>query len=428
MKRIAVVFSGQGSQYLGMGKELYMKYDIVKEIFEEAQDCVGYDLKTLLFKGSISSLCRIEKFSVAITVVGYAAFRVYMSEVGIEPILLAGHSVGEIGALAASEAISFKDALQIAKFRGELAQKVYDEHGGSMGIVDNLTIDQVSEVCKKFEDVDIACYNASNQIALSGREDSLSKVFEELCQIGGLVTPLLTSPPLHSKKMQPMCEIFQKYLNNISFQPCRWPVISNVFAKEYGQDTGTYADNLSLQLIEPVRWTDIVDVIAKNQITDIVEMSAMSVLGKLIKNKYSYLNVFKLGSEEDILCIREHLMKEEHVRKNVIIQCLKICTCSENHYFESDEIYEREVLNPWNELEQLQSKIEKEGKILAEDEIKMALMQLLRILNGKRTPLNEKEDWINSLFAESSLPIDYFEYIINLEKNVGCGQNEEKID
>lgn len=419
MKRIAVVFPGQGSQYLGMGKELYMKYDIVKKIFEEAQECLGYDLKTFLFKGSISSLCRIEKFSVAITVVGYAAFRVYMSEVGIEPILLAGHSLGEIGALAASGAISFKDALQIAKYRGELAQKVCDELGGSMGIVDNLSIEQVSQVCKEFEGVDIACYNASTQIAISGREDCLPKVWEALCKIGGSVTPLLSSPPLHSVAMKPMCVTFQEYLENISFRPCRWPVISNVFAKEYGQDTGTYVDNLVLQLIKPVRWTDIVDVIAKKQITDIVEMSAMSVLGKLIKNKYSYLNVFQLGSEEDILRIREHLMKEEHVKKNVVIQCLKICACSENHYFESDEVYEREVLNPWNELEQLQFKIEREGKILSGDEIKMALMQVLRILNGKRTPSNEKKDWINSLFAESSLPSDYFDYITNLEKNVG---------
>ncbi len=177
MSKIAFMYPGQGSQYVGMGKSLWENFSLVKEIYEEAENILGFGLKQLCFEGSMEELSQTENTQPAIFVASYAAYRVLTAETGIRPLLSAGHSLGEITALTCAEAIRFPDAVRIIRERGRLMQEAAAAESGIMVAISGVDKTTIKEECEKAsrpgDIVAISNYNSPMQVVISGNRDAV---------------------------------------------------------------------------------------------------------------------------------------------------------------------------------------------------------------------------------------------------------------
>jgi [acyl-carrier-protein] S-malonyltransferase len=281
LERIALLFPGQGSQYIGMAKKPYKQYGIVRRTFEEAGDTLGFNLAQLCFEGSPADLGKTQNALVALLTVGVSYFRVYMSEIGVRPLFTAGHSLGEYSALTCGGAIAFADALRIVNIRSKIAQDCARRVNGAMTIIDGLDSDRVAEECRQASDAEqyaaISCYNSTKQVAISGHLPAVEKVEDQVLKLGGTITPLFDNPPFHSPVMQQVAGEFKAELGHYSFHPLRYPVIANVTADPYSGPE-QIDDLLTKHLIRPVRWRSVMEYLHKYRITMAVELGPKNVL------------------------------------------------------------------------------------------------------------------------------------------------------
>lgn len=285
MEKIAFLFPGQGSQYVGMGQSFYKKYDIARQTFEEANDILGFDLVNLCFDGSITDLSQLENVSPALLTASVAYFKVYMQELGIVPQYTAGHSLGEYAALTCAGAINFTDALRIIRLRGLLTQEVAKMGQSGMTIIDGLAPEVIEAECQEYSTVEqivgVSCYNSPLQAAISGHNAGIQKVEERSLELGATITPLLVSPPLHSPVLKDIVPKLAAELQKCTFSAFQWPVIANVTAKPYG-DPSNINSLLTDQLVRPVQWINTLRYLKENGITIIVEMGPQNILTNLV--------------------------------------------------------------------------------------------------------------------------------------------------
>lgn len=286
MNDVALLFPGQGSHFVGMGQDLYRDYNIVKEAFEEANDILGYDIKKICFEGNLFILNNLDNMFPALLTVCVSLFRVYMQEIGSVPQFSAGHSLGEYAALTCSGALDFADALRIIHKRGVLSQEFTDSNDGSITIIDGIDIKTAETVCRNIsrnnQFVTVSCYNSPRQVAISGQQDAVMEAEDQLMELGGHISPLLTAPPIHSPLMQPVADQFEIELKNIHFHDLRWPVISNIDALPY-LDSLSILPKLKLQLTNPVQWLNTIHYLEKQGVTTFIEIGPQSVLTTLLK-------------------------------------------------------------------------------------------------------------------------------------------------
>lgn len=199
MINTAFLFSGQGAQYVGMGKKLCDNFQIARELFEEASDILGFDIKKLCFSGSIELLTKTENAQPAILTTSVAGFKVYMQEIGYEPMLLIGHSLGEISALVCAEGIVFRDAIKIVRRRGEFMNVAVPAGVGAMAAVEGIDSEYIVEECQKWVDkeklVVVSNYNAPSQTVISGHKEAVAELSEIFTRAGGRVISLKVSAP-----------------------------------------------------------------------------------------------------------------------------------------------------------------------------------------------------------------------------------------
>lgn len=284
MRKFALIFPGQGSQFLGMCKGIYDEFSIARETFEEASDTLNLNLADLCFKGPVTDLMKTENSHLAIVTSSVALFRVFMDEVGETPQFCAGHSLGEYSALACAGALSFGDTLKIVRFRAKLAEHAGRITNGGMSIVDNLESSIVYDECKKMQykgkKVYVSCYNGMFQTAISGYIDDIFCLEEIFLDKGAQVTPLIGSAPYHCPLMNEVTEVFENHLKEFNFQKIRYPVISNVDTNLYNEEN--IIRNLKKHLISPVKWTDIISCLNKELNFIAIEMSPKDVLANII--------------------------------------------------------------------------------------------------------------------------------------------------
>jgi [acyl-carrier-protein] S-malonyltransferase len=309
MEKRALVYPGVGSQQIGMGKDFFDTYPQVKETFEEAGDVLGIDMAALCFDdANKDELARLERSQAALVTVGYATAQVYKQEIGITPEYCMGHSLGEYSALCGAGVIRFRDALEIVKVRGEILTGVAQRQDGLMAWVINLDKVIVQQVCdesrEKGIDVYISAYDAPTQTSISGPKEQVISVGRELEKNGAIVYPLKLSGPFHSPLMEEAALKLRSVLEKYEYNDPLYPVIANHNAELYG-DKDSVVENLSLQLMKPVRWQASVDYLLRQDIRFAVEMGPDRVLKHLIQNNTSDIRVFSLGSLKNLNAFKE---------------------------------------------------------------------------------------------------------------------------
>lgn len=303
MDKIAVLFPGQGSQYIGMGKNLYDKFDIAKKIFDEANEILTFNLSKLCFDGSLNELTKTSNAQAALLTVSYIMYKTFIEKNGIVPSFLAGHSFGEISALCCSGAIDFKKALILAKNRGLYMQACAEKHNGSMcaAISDNL--EKIEEYCNEIssteEPVVISNYNSQNQIIISGDKKKIDE-FRSWARENNIKTMLLkTSGAFHSPLMNEAANNLDEFLRNIEFTTPNIPVISNVTAKPYKSVSDIHR-GLVIQMVSSVKWLDTIKFLNENGANTFIECGSKNVLKNLAKSIIPTANIYSLDIKEDL--------------------------------------------------------------------------------------------------------------------------------
>ncbi|OKP79494.1 hypothetical protein A3844_28620 [Paenibacillus helianthi] len=405
MDNLALLFPGQGSQYVGMGRIFYNRYAIARETFEQAEDTLGYSLKEMCFSGNMEQLSMTEFAQPAILTVSMAAFRVFQQEFNIQPALAAGHSLGEITALTCSGTIRYADALQIVRSRGQLMQQAVSEKEGAMSAVIGLKAEVIEQLCKEYSlderVVVIANYNAAHQIVISGHAEEVRKVGETCLELGATsVVGLQVSAPFHSPLMQPAVSRMREVLGQFQYHDPKWPVLSSTTGRLY-EATDDIVEKLASQLILPVNWQAVMDYVAVHAVSAI-EIGPRNVLKNLARS--APFQVFGFEKLEDILGFRQGIEDEKERMQSSVTQlvdrALAIIVCTKNRNPQADE-YEHGVLGPYAELLALRASLES-GKVQATaTEVDIAYSLLMSMMIAKQAPMEEQVIRYNQLFQET---------------------------
>ena len=304
MKRIAYVFPGQGSQYVGMAKDFYHNYSCAKDIFQRANKILKYDIAKLCFEGPIEKLSATENCQPAILTASVACLAVLGELLKRESVSsVAGHSLGEYSALVAANALDLESALLLVKKRGLFIQEASQQHPGTMAAIIGLDTEQVKNICEassKHGIVQIANYNCPGQIVISGEYKAVDKAIEEAKKIGARkVIKLAVSGPFHSCLMQSAEKKLYNELQNFNIKTANIPVYANVSAKPITQPSDI-KEALTKQITGSVLWEDSIKNMISAGIRTFIEIGPKRVLSGLISRIDKSVQVLNVNDEQSL--------------------------------------------------------------------------------------------------------------------------------
>jgi len=284
--RLAFVFPGQGSQAVGMGKNLYENFDEVKALYKEASDALSYDVADLSFNGPAEELNKTYRTQPCLLIAGMAAYTALKSK-GINPSVVAGHSLGEYSALVAASVLGFKDAVRLTEKRGQLMQNAVPEGKGLMAAILGLDKETLIKVCDSVKSGYIAPanYNCPSQIVISGEKEAVEEAMKLMKDAGAKrAVPLAVSAPSHCKLMTEASSKLSDFLSQegIKMKAPLIPVVSNADAMPVTTVEDIKAALLR-QLYSPVLWEDSIKTIVNSGINIFIEAGPGKVLSGLIK-------------------------------------------------------------------------------------------------------------------------------------------------
>ena len=308
MTKFAMVFPGQGSQTVGMLKDLADNYPIVKSTFAEASEVLGYDLWALIQTGPAEELNKTWQTQPALLASSVAIYRVWQSENGPEPDFMAGHSLGEYSALVCAGVVDFKDAIKLVELRGKLMQEAVPNGTGAMYAIIGLDNDSIRLACEQAAQGQVVApvnFNSPGQVVIAGNKEAVERA-GALCKEAGAkrALPLAVSVPSHCALMKPAADKLASTLNSITFNAPKFAVINNVDVK-----VESAADNIKAaliaQLYSPVRWTETVEEMANQGVTLLVEMGPGKVLTGLTKRIVDTLSACAVNDKASLYAALE---------------------------------------------------------------------------------------------------------------------------
>lgn len=286
MTQFAFVFPGQGSQTVGMLADLAAAYPQVEETFGEASAALGYDLWQLVSQGPAEELNKTWQTQPALLAASVAIYRVWQQQGGEQPSMMAGHSLGEYSALVCAGVLDFADAIKLVELRGKLMQEAVPEGTGAMQAIIGLDDASIRKACEENAQGQVVSpvnFNSPGQVVIAGNKEAVERA-GAACKAAGAkrALPLPVSVPSHCALMKPAADKLAVALESITFNTPAVPVINNVDVKAE-TDAGAIRHALVRQLYSPVRWTESVEAMAAQGVTQLLEIGPGKVLTGLTK-------------------------------------------------------------------------------------------------------------------------------------------------
>lgn len=300
MSKIAFVYPGQGTQYVGMGKELYENNEKARELFDKIFSSLDIDLKKVMFEGSEDLLKSTEYTQPAIVGLSLVLTEL-VKDKGIKPDFVAGHSVGEFSAFGGAEYLSLEEAIKLAAARGKIMKNVAEKVKGGMAAVLGLPSEKIEEIVKNVEGVvEAVNYNEPNQTVIAGEKEAIEKACVLLKEAGAKrALPLAVSGPFHSSLMKEAGEELKKYTENLKFNLTDIKLFANTTAKTLETEV-EIKDEIYRQSFGPVKWIDTIKNLKAEGVTKIYEIGSGKVLAGLIKKIDKDIEVLNIETLENI--------------------------------------------------------------------------------------------------------------------------------
>ena len=399
MKKIAFLFSGQGSQYVGMGAELIQKYPEVRQTFEEASDLLGMDIYSLCARSDLASLSRPVNNHVAIYTVGVAHFRAIMNKIpAITPHFLIGHSLGEYTALTCGGALSFSLGLKLVKERGRCMETLTQQKYRVISVLGIPSSEVKSMV--EFENTKqlaVACYNGSTSSTVVGTRELVDRFESTLKKTGARIVDLNITVPVHSELMKSIAGEFSSHMDTLTFNPLNYQIISSVTSTPY-QSNVDFSSNLKKQLWEPVQWQQCIDFLFEKNVFYFLEVGGSGNLTGLM-NAYGREFMAPLRSKEEEDNFEVFLNGGVHLH-NFIAKCLAISVTTRSNYEEISPNLQLALSNFQN-LQQIDDTVRLENRPPNKEELLQVILGLKEILMAKEIRESQYVEYINSAILET---------------------------
>jgi len=286
MKKVGLLFPGQGSQYVGMGKDFFDRFPAARQVFEEANETLGYNIAALCFQGPEEELKLTANTQPAILTASVAALRVVQAESELRPAAAAGHSLGEYGALVASGGLRFSDAVRLVHLRGRFMQEAVPVGMGAMAAILGMSGAEVEALCQEAAQGEVlapANFNAPGQVAIAGHRSAVNRAVALVSQQAGRKAVLLpVSAPFHCALLKPAAEWLKEELDKVEVGDLQIPVLSNAEADFYpGKDQ--ISELLFRQIDHPVRWEACMGKLIETGVELVLEVGPGKVLTGLMR-------------------------------------------------------------------------------------------------------------------------------------------------
>jgi [acyl-carrier-protein] S-malonyltransferase len=309
LSNIGFIFPGQGSQVLGMGRDLYNKFSEAKAVFDEASEATGLDIAKLCFEGPADELNKTENTQPAILTASLAAHAV-LRAMHVRPAYVAGHSLGELTAVAAAGGLTVGQAATLARERGRQMQEAVPEGDGLMAAVLGLDADKILDACRDASVLGVvspANYNSPGQVVIAGEKAAVLKA-SKLCQDMGAkrVVPLAVSVPSHCMLMEPAAVRLKEYLGALDMKDLEVPLACNADGK-FVMKAADVKGSLVRQLTMPLLWEDCVKALAREGCRVIIEVGPGKVLSGLVKRIVKDVEIRNVENETSLLTTLDYL-------------------------------------------------------------------------------------------------------------------------
>lgn len=407
MSRIAIAFTGQGAQFVGMGQQWFDEHASVRDRFAQASEIAGYDLADLVFSGTQEELTRTKHAQMSLFVLGFALHEVLTTGRRVPVGCVLGHSLGEITALTAAEALSFEDGVRLVAARGSAMEKCAQQQDTGMIAALDIGADEVIAAVDTVNEthginVQVSNLNTDRQTVLSGTPEELSVMTSHLENLGARVSRLAVAAAFHSTHMAPAVPEYVATVNTIDFRAPAVPVWSTVTGGRL--DTPEQiATALAEQLTAPVRWNSIVkEIIRTGDISLWIECGPRRVLSRMIAEHVGDGAVAHLYENPDQTYAAVDNVVREFRIPGLVGLCLGAAAATRNRNLTEDG-WDTGVVAPYRELQKLSQEMAEDGlaRELSTQEVDHSLSLLRTIMNTKQVPAEEQAERIDAILRRS---------------------------